>query len=155
MTDFSSLFAHNSWANGLLLQGLRNAPASFLQQDGRPGAGTNLASLQHMLGVERIFLEAQRGAGFVEPNLPDDLDGLVAYSEATGHEYKEFITNLLDPSQKVYIAWWEREFTVEGCFFQVIGHSWQHRAELAWELARAGVDTGEMDYIRWLSRNTA
>ncbi len=155
MTDFHSLFAHNSWANDLLLQGLRSASAGFLQRDGRPGAGTNLASLKHMLGVERIFLEAQRGAEFVEPTPPDDLDGLIAYSAATGDEYQEFIAKRPDPSQKVYIAWWEREFTVGGCLLQVIGHSWQHRAELAWELAREGVDTGEMDYIRWLARNTA
>ena len=32
---------------------------------------------------------------------------------------------------------------------QALGHSAQHRSELAWELARAGVDTGNLDFIVW------
>ena len=155
MTDFGSLFAHNHWANGLLLEGLRGAPADFLQREARPGAGTNLESLQHMLGVERIFLDAQSGADFVEPSPPGDMDGLVAYSAGTNDGWQAFASALADPSELVYIPWWEREFTIEGSLLQVIGHTWQHRAELAWELARAGIDTGEMDYIIWLANNTS
>ncbi len=152
MNDFTGLFEHNEWANRLVLDALRRVPAAFLGDEGRPGAGPMSERLRHLLAVERAFLDALEANPQV-PEPPSSLEGLSEYADTTIARYRSYLGQLADPSAKVFIPWWERSFTVSDCLHQVIAHSAQHRAELAWELARAGVDTGEMDYIIWANEH--
>jgi uncharacterized damage-inducible protein DinB len=152
MTALARTFTHNAWANGLVFEGLRRAPESFLDQPARDGNGTNREKLQHLVLVERGFLNMITGSG-ERPDAPLELDGLIAYSAESADSYVGLLGGEpIDLDREVHIPWWERNFTVGDCLTQVISHSSQHRAELAWELARVGIDTGEMDYIVWFAQ---
>ena len=50
-----------------------------------------------------------------------------------------------------FVPWWKLEFPLHVLISQLIAHSAQHRSEMAWELARAGVSTGELDFIVWVA----
>jgi len=148
MNPYIRLFEHNDWADQLVLAAAQDAPNGFFDGEGRPGAGTLLDRLRHLLGVERAFLDALEGQPAV-PEPPTSLDALKAYAGATMSRYRTYLAGLDDASADVFIPWWGRTFPVSDCLAQVIAHSAQHRAEVAWELARTGIDTGELDYIRW------
>lgn len=150
-TALERTFTHNAWANGLVLDGLGRGPADFLGKPARDGNGTNHEKLLHLGLVERGFLDAINGATRA-PQMPDGLDAIVAHFGETAAAYAALLAPGVDLDREVHIPWWERSFTVGDCLTQVISHSAQHRAELAWELARVGIDTGEMDYIVWFAQ---
>jgi uncharacterized damage-inducible protein DinB len=110
--------------------------------------------LHHLAVVEHGFLAAIRGATEA-PHLPADLEGIAADSKETAAGYADLLASGRDLAGEVYIPWWERSFSIEDCLYQVLAHSAQHRAEILWELARAGVDTGEIDYIVWVDQQGA
>jgi uncharacterized damage-inducible protein DinB len=150
-TALSRAFAHNAWANGLLFDGLRRAPADFLDREARPGGGTNREKLRHLALVERGFHDAIRRSTSI-PEAPSGLEDVIAYCEETAAAFGGLLSGPVDVEEEVHIPWWERNFTIGDCLAQVLSHSGQHRAELAWELASSGIDTGEMDYIVWFAR---
>ena len=147
----SRTFAHNAWATGRVLDGLSHAPEGFLDRQSRPGGGTNREKLQHLVLVERGFHDVIVGGG-QRPVAPDDLEGIVRYYKETAALYETLLAAAPDTERLVHIPWWERSFTVGDCLTQVISHTGQHRAELAWELATENIDTGEIDYIVWFDQ---
>ncbi len=152
MTSLARTFEHNAWANRQVLEGLRGAPAGFLDQESRPGGGTNREKLQHLAIVERGFHDAIL-AGTRRPEVAGDLESIIAYCEENRLKFAALLSGELDLEAEVHIPWWERDFTIGDCLAQVLSHTAQHRSELAWELARAGIDTGEMDYIVWFAEH--
>jgi uncharacterized damage-inducible protein DinB len=155
MNSLMRTFAHNAWANRRVFDGLRHLAGPFLDREGRPGDRTNREKLQHLVLVERGFQDAIVGNTRM-PEAPADLEGLIAYAEETASRFARLLESPVELERQVDIPWWSRSFTVGDCLTQVISHTAQHRAELAWELAREGVDTGELDYIVWFAQqNTA
>jgi uncharacterized damage-inducible protein DinB len=152
MDAFNDLYTHNHWANRRVLNGLRRAEPAFLQQEARPEAESIAARLEHWFGVERGFLGALEGNP-QRPQVPPGVNEMAAYEAETGQRFSALLSGGLDRAKEVYIPWWERKFTVAECLSQVLSHSAQHRAEVAWELARAGIDTGEMDFIVWAAEH--
>ncbi|MGD9932998.1 MAG: DinB family protein [Dehalococcoidia bacterium] len=152
MNAFERLFRHSDWATGKVLAGLSEAGPELLARESRPSANSNLEALRHMAGTERAFLDAISSHPVV-PEPPRDLGELTSYCAETIAGFQAFLATTEDLGTPVYIPWWERSFAVEDCLLQVLAHSAQHRAELAWELARAGIDTGELDYIIWVDQN--
>jgi hypothetical protein len=108
--------------------------------------------LDHWFGVERAFLDALEGNP-QRPQVPKALSEVAAYEAETGRRFVALVAGGPDGTRDLYIPWWERNFTVSECLSQVLSHSAQHRAEVAWELARAGIDTGEMDFIVWAAEH--
>lgn len=147
--DFvTSQLEHNRWADGVVARSLRDAPAvaAAVMPDGRP----LLSRLSHLAGVERAFLDVLRERP-ERPDPPGDVAALVSYMDDTGGGLVEVAGRLGDGwlNQRFDVPWWGRSFEAGEIVAQVLAHSAQHRAEIAWELARAGVDTGELDYIVW------
>ena len=150
-TSLERTFEHNRWATAHVLDGLADAPAGFMDREARPGGGTNREKLQHMALVERGFHDVIVGK-MERPAAPDDVAGLARYCEDTAAMYQALLASPLDLEQQVHIPWWERSFTIGDCLSQVLSHTAQHRAEIAWELARENIDTGEVDYIVWFDQ---
>lgn len=147
MEIFPELFRHNAWANHVVLAAFRERP-ELLQQtdyDGDP----LLERAKHLAAVERGFLDVLRGGG-KRPEVPEDLEGLIAYCDETAAGWTGVASmDAAALDREHYIPWWERNFTAGEALAQVLSHSAQHRSELAWELARASIDTGELDAIVW------
>jgi uncharacterized damage-inducible protein DinB len=151
MQPFTMMFKHNGWANQAVLDGFRGEHEVLL---GTLAYNEEplLDRIHHMAMVERRYLGTLRGT-MERPDPPRDLLGLITYNGETTHGYNDFCGGLdvAGVDRKVLVPWWQREFAVRDMLLQVLSHSGQHRAELAWELARAGVDTGELDYIAWFA----
>jgi uncharacterized damage-inducible protein DinB len=146
------LFRHNAWAHRRLLDAVAKAPADFL---GAPGAfeaevASRYQQLQHMFGVERGFADVLGGAARM-PEPPAEIDSLGAYAGKTAQLLVAAATGATEAglARKFLVPWWEFEFPMSVLFAQVLSHSGQHRAELAMQLAAAGVDTGNLDFIVW------
>ncbi len=151
METFVLLFAHNAWANQRVIDGCAKAPPGFLGDAGNGfTADTILQRLQHQLVVERGFLDAVNGDGKM-PEAPMALVALTGYSRVTADGYAAFCARLDEAAilRNFNVPWWGRDFAVREGLVQALGHSGQHRAEIAWELAKAEVDTGNLDYIVW------
>ena len=152
MKTFELLFAHNAWASRQVLDACKAAPNGLLQA---PGEGitsdSHLERLRHLFEVERGFLGVLRGESTRPPKPAQELDGLVSYHDGTAAGFEQLVAVLdeaaLDGS--FYVPWWEREFEVRDGLLQVIAHSSQHRAEVAWALSKVGVSTGDLDHISW------
>jgi uncharacterized damage-inducible protein DinB len=143
--QLEAMLRHNAWANHTVMAACVAAPAvaEAVAYDGRPLAGR----LNHWHGVERAFLDVLRGAP-ARPDPPRDPAALLAYADATAAGFTAAIAGVAHDAT-FNVPWWERDFTVAEIVSQVLTHSAQHRSEIAWELARTGVDTGELDYIVW------
>jgi uncharacterized damage-inducible protein DinB len=149
MQPFTLMFKHNGWANRTVLDSFRGDHEALLAAvayDGDP----MLTRARHMASVERGFLDLVRDKP-ERPVAPETLGALIDYVTESARGWDAACATLEGGrlAQSVFVPWWDREFRVEEMLSQVLAHSGQHRAELAWELARAGVDTGELDYIVW------
>lgn len=144
------LLRHNAWANATVVESFRSKPEALdvVCYDGDP----LLSRLQHMVGTERAFLDVLRGSPAL-PEPPSDLEGLIAYDRETGAGLLSAAMTSGEGGQEqpYFVPWWQASMPMHVLVSQVIGHSAQHRAELAWELARAEVNTGEIDYIGWVA----
>lgn len=144
------LLRHNAWANATVLESFRAKPDALdvACYDGDPLR----SRLRHMVGTERAFLDVLRGSP-ARPEPPTELEALVAYDRDNGTGLRAAATAAGEAGQEqpYFVPWWQASMPMHVLLSQVIGHSAQHRAELAWELARAGVDTGEIDYIVWVA----
>ena len=158
MELFTRLYAHNIWANTRVLRAAASAPPGFL---GDPGGGfdqaveSRMQQLQHMLGVERGFLDALVGPATM-PGPPGDLAALGAYARGTADGFAALCAGLDERSieEPFFVPWWEREFPRSVGLLQALSHSGQHRAEIAFDLSRAGLDTGNLDYIVWFAHGS-
>lgn len=148
MDLIASQLEQNAWANGAVARTLAETPkvAEVTMYDGEPLS----ARLMHLAGVERAFLDVLRGDP-VRPSPPGTAAALTAYIDDTGAGLVAMAETLGVPGleREFFVPWWERAFTAGEILAQVLAHSGQHRSEVAWELARAGIDTGELDFIGW------
>jgi uncharacterized damage-inducible protein DinB len=144
------LVRYNAWANRAVLDAFATNPA-VLDVAGYDGAPL-LDRLKHQHGTERSFLDVLRGTP-KWPEVPSALDAIVAYASETSSAMLEVLEELGEAAQErpFLVPWFRQEFPMHVLVTQALGHSAQHRSELAWELARAGVDTGNLDLIGWIA----
>ncbi len=144
------LLRHNAWANATVIASFHEKPhvLDLVCYDG----DTLLTRLQHMVGTKRAFLDVLRGNA-ARPLPPSDLDEIIGYDRESGDGLLAITMTAGEAGQERshFVPWWQTSMPMHVLISQVLGHSAQHRAELAWELARAGVDTGEIDYIGWVA----
>jgi uncharacterized damage-inducible protein DinB len=144
---FSEMLRHNAWANRAVLDGLVARPeiGAALAYDGKPLCDR----AQHLAGTERAFLDVLVGEP-KWPQPPAEPAGLIAYAAETDAGLAAIVGGGEAALERVVtIPWFRRELAVWEALAQVLAHSGQHRAELAWELARGGYDTKEIDFIVW------
>jgi uncharacterized damage-inducible protein DinB len=149
MDHYAELMRHNAWANHAVLEAFRNAEAVL---DATAYDGETLRRrAMHLAETERGFLAVMRRETARPARSQETLDALVALCDETGAGLVDVTLALqeADLGREYYVPWWQRAFPFHTLIAQVLAHSAQHRAELAWELARAGVSTGEIDFIVW------
>jgi len=143
-----NLVRHNAWANRAVLDAFATAPAvlNTICYDGAP----LFARLQHQAGTERAFLDILRVTP-KRPEPPSELAAVTSYAAETSTGLLAVTLELGDAAQErlFLFPWWKLELPMHVLVSQMLAHSAQHRSELAWELARAGTNTGELDYIVW------
>lgn len=148
MNTLAEQLRHNAWANHTVLAAFEHQPALLesAAYDGEP----LFERAYHLAEVERGFLDVLRENN-VPPRPPREFANLRRYVDETGADFAALADRLDEATleRECFVPWWDRAFPVSVLIAQVLSHSAQHRAELAWELARAGVSTGELDYIRW------
>lgn len=144
------LLRHNAWANATVVEHLRANPAMLetVCYDNK----TLLERLHHQAGTERGFMGIFRGEK-ERPPVPPDFEALAASMTETSEALEQKALELGPEGQatEFFVPWFGVAFPFHQLVTQVAGHSSQHRSELAWELARAGVSTGELDFIVWLA----
>jgi uncharacterized damage-inducible protein DinB len=138
MDLFTRLCHHNAWANARVVAAARGASVDVLE------------ALRHLAGTEEAFLLVLRGTPDW-PVVPEEFEAATAFLAERDAALAAFAGGIdaVGLQEMRFVPWFEREVTVEDCLTQVLGHSAQHRAEVAWQLAQAGVDTGDLDYIVW------
>lgn len=144
------LLRHNAWANRTVLDCFKTAPQALdvICYDGDPLR----TRLQHQLGVERAFLDVLRGTP-ARPNPPGDLDAILVYAAENAAGLASVVEAQGEGGQERshFVPWFKTEFPQHVLISQLLAHSAQHRSELAWELARTGVSTSELDFIVWVA----
>jgi len=149
VTALARLHEHNAWANGRVLAACRAASAQVLEPE---GGESLIRRLRHQLAVEASFLAAMRGEP-LPTDIPRTVEGLEAFAAACSPGLIELAGSPPEALQRKFrIPWFERDFTLQDGLSQVLSHSGQHRSEVAWELARAGIDCGNLDYIFWVQQ---
>ena len=152
MKTFELLFAHDAWANRQVLDACKASSAGFLEAAGEGiTSDSHLERLRHLFAVERGFLDMLRGATLRRPDPPQALAGLLSYHDETAAGFEQLVAGLDEGAldRRVVVPWFEREFEVRDGLLQVIAHSSQHRAEVAWALSKVGVSAGDLDHISW------
>ena len=149
-TTLEKQLRHNAWANHAVLTAFRQRVSLLEHTDYASESLRERA--RHLAEVERGFLDVLRDVQR-RPDPPAELEELVRYQDETGRDFADLVASWDDAARTrdVFIPWWDQSFAAADNVAQVLYHSAQHRAELAWELARNGISTGELDYIRWLA----
>lgn len=147
MQTLLSLFHYNVWANGRILPLLSRLSSEQLSAPVEAMFGTILETANHLLGVERVYLQmlsdepAQRAPAF-------PLEALAPTSAELGAGYHGLLAHLDESALNTTfrVPWFEREFTRRDGLLQVVTHSTEHRADLAAALTRCGIATPPIDY---------
>lgn len=153
MPDYlRNLYAYNEWANRRIVDAMLRADGTVLTRDAGAGAGSPLATLQHLIRAQQGWLAFWRG----EPSVPREdqtppLDVLVARLERSHDDLRAFIEALdeqalhrtLDDVDGDRASRWR----LWHLLFHVVNHGTQHRAEIGLTLAEhGGAGPGDLDY---------
>lgn len=152
MDYFERQFRHDTWANAVMADAASAAGGSTLERT-IPGGDSIFARIQHLAVVERGFLSLLEGR-MERPQEPGDAAAAAALLRETGDGFVAFARSA-DAGrleQTVPVPWWDgHAFAAGDILAQVLSHSGQHRAEVCLGLLEAGINTGELDYIRWVA----
>lgn len=150
MQPLERLYRHNAWANARLLTAALGASPEALAAGG-PGGASILDRIAHFAETEDAFSLVFAGTPDW-PHPPESIAELATYLMERDERLLAVAAGLSPETAAAtcFVPWFNREVPVEDCLYQVLHHSNQGRSEAAWELRRAGVDTGDLDYIVWL-----
>lgn len=154
---YRKLFRYDRWANGEVLQALRDARAgSGMPSGGASGEGIGqaLKRLAHIVGAEwlwlaRLNLPVQAMA--VWPQL--DVDQCWRHVVAVGEAWEGYVGGLdaadldktIDYKNSKGEPWRSR---VEDVLTHVVMHSAYHRGQIALEMRAAGMNPAYTDFIQ-------
>ncbi|MCC6386207.1 MAG: DinB family protein [Dehalococcoidia bacterium] len=145
-------FRHSGWANGALLAACIEAgPARIAAAS--EGMYLPLDTiLRHAVKVEAVYLRLLGGeAGIDHDPETADLSALVELQAAVAAGYGALIAGLPEGGfeRPVRIPWFDAGISAGDALLQVLTHSAEHRADVAYALTRAGIETPHMDYVVW------
>jgi uncharacterized damage-inducible protein DinB len=148
-----ALFAHNDWARDKLLDLARGLSDGALDQPAEMGPGSLRATLRHLWGAERVWLERWKG----EPGPPGpteelSVDQLGEQFRETASQRDEFLDSLGQDGygrEVTYTNPGRRTCThrLGDLMLHVCNHGMHHRAQALNMLRRAGVEVPGLDYL--------
>jgi uncharacterized damage-inducible protein DinB len=151
MSSLVDLVEYNRWANYHLFALVDRASAEGLAASQSGMYGSMLETLQHLVSVERNFLRAIRGDPRDRLGALD-VDGLRAVMQPLGDEYAAALALETDLDRPVFVPWLQGGVNIRltDAVIQPIIHSIQPRADLVGALSREGIESPELDYVRWV-----
>lgn len=152
MKYFERQFRHNTWANAVMADAASGAPAGVVDRE-LAGGDSIFARIEHLAVVERGFLSLLQGR-MERPQAPPNAAAAAALLRETGDGFVTIVrsANAARLENTVPVPWWNgQQFATGDILSQVLAHSGQHRSEVCLALLDAGVNTGEIDYIRWVA----
>jgi uncharacterized damage-inducible protein DinB len=141
-TALAQQHIHNRWANAKLLAACASAAPDVI--------APLLERLNHMIGIEARFRAAIAGEALTWER-SDDIAELARRADAAEAGLAAIAATLTPEVEARTFSFGRmpRPVSVREALLQVLSHSGQHRAEVAWELHRAGIDAGNLDFIAW------
>jgi uncharacterized damage-inducible protein DinB len=157
LATIRTLFDFDAWATGKILeQAGRLTPEQYAERTGPYGQSMQQI-LTHMLIAQHLWrVRCETGQTAVSIG-PDDFPTVAAYRagwEAERRSLDAYVAGLDDDAPTRTIRFERRgetyAYTLWHILFQVIGHSTQHRAELAERLTAFGYSPGDLDFFLWV-----
>lgn len=152
MKYFERQFRHNTWANAVMADAASGAHAGVVDRE-LAGGDSIVARIEHLAVVERGFLSLLQGR-MERPQAPANAAAAAALLRETGDGFVAIVrsANAARLEDGVPVPRWNgQQFATGDILSQVLAHSGQHRSEVCLALLDAGVNTGEIDYIRWVA----
>jgi len=144
-------FRHSAWATSALLDACIQAGPPKVSEASEGMYQPVEEILRHAVTVEHNYLRLL-GADRPEAH-PKTLDasGLLALQAAIGEAYARFLqgADAAALDRTVHISWFKADVSAGDALLQVLIHSAEHRADVAFALNRRGVKTPHMDYVVW------
>jgi len=149
LDELRDLFAHNGYANALMLQAVRQAPAAVADDEID-------ALLHHVLLAHRFWLLSTRSLPFDYPHESRQAGSIDELARRYAETHDEQTTWLAEANEGDLARVLESPMipggrcTVAQAFLQVCLHSHGHRAQLAKMLRRHGAVPPQTDFIVWV-----
>lgn len=154
LQELKTLHAYNSWATNRIFEAIAPMPDDQLRQNMNASHGSIYATLVHMVGAEKVWLERFQGAPqpFLSENPPPSLDALKAVWQKVGHDTAHWLGMMTDSK----LAGTFEMRTLKGevfthvfsqAFQHVVNHSTYHRGQIITMMRQHGVKPPTTDLI--------
>ena len=153
----TTLFGHNAWANGKLLDFCAGLSAEQLDATAPGGFGSIRDTLQHMVGSEVSYVELVNGKLPAQPVPLDQFSGFAALQDAvrwTGDELLQLAlaaradTPILERDEQRLF-----EYPRAGLLIQAINHATEHRTQIAAILTQLGLEPPDMSGWKYMEEH--
>lgn len=154
LQELKTLHAYNSWASNRVFDRLATMPTDQYLQEMNASHGSIHATLIHLVGAEKVWLERFHGAAqpFLAENPPKSLAELKNVWEKVGFDTAKwlgaqsdkslqgtFTTKTLNGETFTYVLW--------QAFQHVVNHSTYHRGQIITMMRQHGVQPPGTDLI--------
>jgi uncharacterized damage-inducible protein DinB len=160
--DLFALYAFNRWADGRVVEKIRQLSPEQYVKEPEPGWASIRATVVHMAGATDIWARRIQGETVtVRPTEADvpTLEDAERYL-AKGHDaFNHLLTSL--SSERLASIWSYRNFQGEefrlplwAVLRHVVNHASYHRGQIASKLKRFGVEPPSTDFVFWAIEQT-
>lgn len=154
LAELKSLHAYNSWATNRLFESLERLTADQLMQEMKGSHGSIHATLCHMVGAEKVWLERWQGSPqpFLDPKSVASLAELKKLWEKAGYETAKWLGTMTD--RKLGETFAMKTLTGDSfthvfwqAFLHVVNHSTYHRGQVITMMRQLGHTPPATDLI--------
>jgi len=154
LQEIKTLHAYNAWANNRIFDALAALTPGQYMQDMKGSHGGIHATLVHMVGAEKVWLERFQGGAqpFLSENPPKSLEELKAVWEKVGFDTAKWLGTMTDKKLgDTFMMKTLKGDTFTHVFWQafqhVVNHSTYHRGQIITMMRQSGVKPPTTDLI--------
>ena len=163
VTHFRSLLRFHFWARDRLVVGVQQLGAAQYTAAATGGWGSVAATLAHLAGAERIWLDRIHGSSASALLDERDLATLAAvqsYDQDTEQHWQRYLATLTEAELARGVAYTTTTGTpfvtsVADIITHVVNHATEHRAQIAMLLTAADIAHPGMDVILFVRESAA
>jgi uncharacterized damage-inducible protein DinB len=155
LLELRFLHAYNAWATNRLFDALSPVPDEQYRRDMKGSHGSIHATLTHMVGAEKIWLERWQGVPtgpFLKPEAVGSLADLKQLWEKIGHDTAQWLGGMNDKKLQEFFTMKTlkgESFTHQywQAFQHLINHSTFHRGQIVTMMRQLGATPPVTDLI--------
>ena len=144
----AALFAHNAWANLKLLDFCAGLNDEQLDSTAVGGFGSIRATLQHIINSELSYVERVNGRLPAEPPRRDQFPSFALLKDAARWAADELLALAVAARQGERVRQrsprMQVEYPLASLIAQALGHSTEHRAQIAAIITQLGLEPPDM-----------